>query len=55
VGLPNLKLGGGSYHWRRKIMVAGRPLPLSISLRMRTLTDLGRKLLAGLARPGCTF
>jgi hypothetical protein len=33
VGLPNLKLRGGSYHWRRKIMVAGQPLPLSISLR----------------------
>lgn len=33
MGLPNLKLRGGSYHWRRKIMVAGQPLPLSISLR----------------------
>ncbi|WP_375271462.1 hypothetical protein [Sphingomonas sp.] len=33
MGLPNLKLRGGSYHWRRKITVAGTPLPLSISLR----------------------
>ncbi|WP_374293348.1 hypothetical protein [Sphingomonas sp.] len=31
--MPNLKLRGGSYHWRRKIMVSGQPLPLSISLR----------------------
>ena len=33
MGLPKLKLRGGSYHWRGKIMVAGQPLPLSISLR----------------------
>ncbi|WP_298091078.1 hypothetical protein [uncultured Sphingomonas sp.] len=33
MGLPNLKLRGGSYHWRREIVVAGWPLPLSISLR----------------------
>ncbi|MEP9402776.1 hypothetical protein [Sphingomonas sp. VNH70] len=33
MGLPNLKRRGGSYRWRRKIVVAGWPLPLSISLR----------------------
>lgn len=28
MGLPNLKLRGGSYHWRRKITVEGIPLSL---------------------------
>jgi hypothetical protein len=32
LGLPNLKLRGGSYHWRRKITVAGKAVPLSLSL-----------------------
>ncbi len=32
MGLPNLKLRGGSYHWRRKITVAGAAVPLSLSL-----------------------
>ncbi|WP_156364008.1 hypothetical protein [Sphingomonas sp. Leaf198] len=32
LGLPNLKLRGGSYHWRRKITVAGAAVPLSLSL-----------------------
>lgn len=32
LGLPNLKSRGGSYHWRRKIIVAGAAVPLSLSL-----------------------
>ena len=32
LGLPNLKLRGGSYHWRRKITVAGAAVSLSLSL-----------------------
>lgn len=33
MGLPNLRLRGGNYHWRRKITVAGTPVPLCLSLR----------------------
>ena len=32
MGLPNLTLRGGSYHWRRKITVSGAALPLCLSL-----------------------
>lgn len=33
MGLRNLRLRGGSYHWRRKITVAGTHVPLCFSLR----------------------
>ena len=28
----NLRLRGGSYHWRRKVTVCGNPIPLSFAL-----------------------
>ena len=32
MGLQNLKLRGGSYHWRRKVTVSGTALPFCLSL-----------------------